>query len=129
MQLQKTQKGTTAGINRYRPMTITGRDISDYDNSYTTGDNAVNPTPENIPFGGDMPSRLRFVQWNDRRIFSKVDELRLIMHRSRREADVLGVSQRSVEIYEYNLERRDRCTGRGGGVTINIRDSVPYYRR
>ena len=71
----KTQKGTTAGINRYRPMTITGRDISDYDNSYTTGDNAVNHRPENMPFGGNIPSRLRFVQWNDRSIFNKVDEL------------------------------------------------------
>ena len=42
---------------------------------------------------------------------------------------MLDVSQRSVEIYEYNLERIDRCTGRGGGVTVNIRDSVPFYRR
>ena len=58
-------------------MTTPGRDISDYDTTIATrlGNNAVNPTPENKPFGGDMPSRLRFVQWNDRSIFSKVDEL------------------------------------------------------
>jgi exonuclease III len=60
------------------------------------------------------------------------------MGNSKREADVLGIietwlnttySDSSVAIDSYNLERRDRSTGRGGGVAVYLHDSVSYNRR
>lgn len=93
---------------------------------------------ENSKFGRDLPSGLRFVQWNACSVYPKLDELRLIMSDSKREADVLGIteswlnatySHSSVAIDGYNLERRDRSTGRGGGVAVYLHDSVPYNRR
>ena len=99
-------------------------------------DDTVN---ESCKFGGDLPSGLRFVLWNARSVYPKIDELRLIMGNSKREADVLGItetwlnttsySDSSVAIDGYNLERRDMSTGRGGGVAVYLHDSVPYTRR
>ena len=34
-----------------------------------------------------------------------------------------------VAIDGYNLERRDRSTGTGGGVAVYLHDGVPYNRR
>ena len=47
---------------------------------------------ENHKFEGDLPSGLRFVQWNARSMYTKVDELRLIMGNSKCETDVLGIT-------------------------------------
>ena len=33
-----------------------------------------------------------------------------------------------VAIDGYNLERRDRSTGTGGGVAVYLHDGVPYNR-
>ena len=93
---------------------------------------------ESCKFGGDLPGGLRFVQWNARSVYPKIDELRLIMGNSKRDAGVLGItetwlnttySDSSVAIDGYNLERTDRSTGRGGGVAVYLHDSVPYNRR
>ena len=93
---------------------------------------------ESCTFGGDLPSGLRFVQWNARSVYPKIEELRLITGNSKREADVLGItetwlnttySDSSVPIDGYNLERKDRSTGRGGGVAVYLHDSVSYNRR
>ena len=71
-------------------------------------------------------------------MYSKIDELRLIKGNSKREADVLGItetwlnttySDSYVAIDGYILERRDRSTGRGGGVAVYLHDSVSYNRR
>ena len=71
---------------------------------------------ESCKFGGDMPSGLRFVQWNARRVYPMIDELRLIMGNSKPENDVLGItetwlnttdSDSYVAIDGYNLERID----------------------
>ena len=58
-------------------MTTPGKDIADNDITIPTrtDDNAANHMPENIPFGRDMLSGLRFVQWNTCSIFRKIDEL------------------------------------------------------
>ena len=93
-------------------------------------DDTVN---ESCKSGGDLPSGLRFVQWNARNVYPKIDELRLIMGNSKHEAHVLGItetwlnttySDSSVAIDSYNLEQRDRSTGRG--VAVYIHDGVPY---
>ena len=52
-------------------------------------DDTVN---ESCKFGGDLPSGLRFVQWNARSVYRKTDKLQLIMGNSKREADVLGIT-------------------------------------
>ena len=91
---------------------------------------------DDCKFGGDLPSSLRFVQWNAYSVYLKIDELRLIMGNSKREADELGITwlnttyrDSSVAIDDYNIERRDRSTGRGGGVAVYLHDSVSYNRR
>ena len=67
----------------------------------------------------------------------KIDELRLIMGNSKREADMLGItetwlnticSDSYVAIDGYNLERRDRSTGRWTSGCLPPR-RVPYNRR
>ena len=77
-------------------------------------DDTVN---ESCKFGGDLPSGLRFVQWNARSVYPKIYELRLIMGNSKHEAEVLGITEKwlnttysdsYVAIDDYNLERRDR---------------------
>ena len=60
------------------------------------------------------------------------------MNDPKRKADVLGItetwlnstySQSSVAINGYYTERRDKTTGRGGGVVVYLHDVVPYSRR
>ena len=89
---------------------------------------------ESYTFGGDLSSGLRSVQWNARSVYPKIDELRLIMGNSKRETDVLGItetwlnttySDSSVAIDVYNLERRDRPAGRSGRVAVYLHDGVP----
>ena len=53
-------------------------------------DDTVN---ESCKFGGDLRSGLWFVQCNTRSVYPKIDELRLIMWNSKREADVLGITE------------------------------------
>ena len=81
-----------------------------------------------------MPSSL----WNARSVYPKIDALRLIMGISKREADVLGIRETWLNttysdsyepIDDYNIERRDRSTGTGGGVSVYLHDGVPYNRR
>ena len=110
----KIHRGTSAGIKSYRPMTTAGRDIVDNDIKIATRtcDNTADTMPENIPFGEDMYSGLRFGYWTAHNIYSNMVKLRLIMIGSRREADVLGnkynwlnptFNQSSVAIDGYNL--------------------------
>ena len=47
----------------------------------------------NAPFGRDMPSGLKLVQWNARSVYPKLGELRFIMCDPLREADVLGITE------------------------------------
>ena len=73
----KIHRGTSTGIKSYRPMTTAGRDIVDNDIKIAirTGDNTADTMPENIPFGEDMYSGLRFGYWTAHNIYSNLDEL------------------------------------------------------
>ena len=62
-------------------------------------DDTVN---ESCKFGGDLPSGLRFVQWNARSVYPQIDELRLIMRNSKREADVLGITETWLNTTSYS---------------------------
>jgi len=71
-------------------------------------------------------------------MYPKIDELRLIMGNSKREADVLGITETWLnttysDSYEpidgYNIERRDISTGTDGGVAVYLHDGEPCNRR
>ena len=134
----KTKRGTVGGVNHFRVIPALYNNNRDLPTQTVTGANVSNLVQMNAPFGRDMPSGLKFVQWNARSVYPKLDELRFIMCDPLREADVLGITETwlnssyahsSTEIDGYNHERRDRRGGRGGGVAVYIRDEIPYSRR
>ena len=79
-------------------------------------DDTVN---ESCKFGGDLPSGLRFVQWNARSVYAKIDDLRLIMGNSKREAEVLGITETWL-----NTTCRDSSVATSTTVCRTIDDTI-----
>ena len=102
------------------------------------GINTSKLTEVGASVGGDLPSGLKFVQWNACSICPKIDQLRFLLD-SGGEADILVVTESwlnptthtesSVVIDRYHLDRRDRIACQGGGVAAYLHDSAPYHRR
>ena len=64
-------------------------------------------------------------------LLGKIDEIRLIVLSS--DIDIFGISEThlnetiddsEIKIPGYEIERRDRSTGRGGGVILYIKSSI-----
>ncbi len=72
---------------------------------------------------------------NARSLAPKLDELEILLHES--SADVAAVSEtclhkdidsKYLEIQGFNLFRRDRLNGRGGGVCTYVSNAIPSKR-
>ena len=79
---------------------------------------------------------LNILSFNARSIINKIDELTVTIHNHK--SDIVMVTERwlsenvpdeVLSIPGFTIGRNDRSTGRGGGVAIYIRDSLPFKIR
>ena len=81
---------------------------------------------------GSLPS---FYLLNARSLLSKVDELTGLIYT--KPVDIVAVTEswlhntienRLLQLNDYNLFRKDRITGRGGGVCVYVKKDIPCMR-
>ena len=88
----KTQRGTTAAIDSYLPMTTPGRDIAAYDTTIPTRLVTMQQTLRQKTNWRRHEWRTEIRPVEGLYIYTNMDKLPLIVGGSRREADVLGIT-------------------------------------
>ena len=108
---------------------------TDYDNSVESA--------ANVPLYSQLDSHLqnrglKVLHLNVNGLLGKIDQIRLLLTETGRNIQILQVSESHlddsapdsfVKVFGYNLIRRDRKNGPGGGVCIYIREDLKYQRR
>jgi len=81
---------------------------------------------------------LKFLHLNVNGLFNKIDQIRYLMNTTKRNIHLFGITETHltelipeslVSIMGYHTVRKDRKTGKGGGVAVFIRDDLKWQRR
>ena len=108
---------------------------TDYDNGF---DRAAN-VPLYSQLNSYLQNRsLKVLHSNVNGLLGKIDQIRLLLAETGRNVQIFQVTESHlddsipdsfVNVFGYNLIRKDRKNGPGGGVCIYIRDDLNYQQR
>ena len=93
----------------------------------TTFNKAVNRNNVNSVEKNNITKLPSFCLLNSRSLLHKVDELAIRLNTS--PFGFVAIEDHLLAIQEYNIYRRDRALGRGGGVCAFVADGIPTKHR